>query len=79
MDDNEKKNNEGEGSKTADKDYRQGATEFARRTDTLQTGLSAQREVNANKQDFDRAEELGRSRSKGDLPDDLSGKDFDKR
>ena len=38
------KKNEGEGSKTADKKYREAATDFARRTDTLQTGLEAERE-----------------------------------
>jgi hypothetical protein len=76
--DDSKKNNEGEGSKTADKTYRQGATEFAKRTDTLQTGLAAEREVSRNKQEFERAEKLARSHGTADLPDDLSGKDFDK-
>jgi hypothetical protein len=77
MDDSKK--NEGEGSKTADKDYRSAATEFARRTDTLQAGQQAEREVEADKPQYDQAEKLGRSHSAGDLKDDLSGKDFDKK
>jgi hypothetical protein len=77
MDDS--KRNEGEGSKTADKNYRQGATEFAKRTDTLQVGTQAEREVEADKPQYDQAEKLGRAHSAGDLPDDLSGKDFDKK
>jgi hypothetical protein len=76
MDDSKK--NEGEGSKTADKNYRQGATDYAKRTDTLQVGEQAEREVEKDKAQYDQAEKLGRSHSKGDLKDDLSGKDFDK-
>ena len=77
MDDSKK--NEGEGSKMADKKYRQGATEFAKRTDTLQVGEQAEREVEANKAQYEQAEKLGRSHSAGDLKDDLSGKGFDKK
>jgi len=80
MDDKLKKGeNEGEGSKTADKKYRDAATDFARRTDTLQAGLQAEREVENYKDEFDSAEKAGKSHSAGDLPDDLSGKDFDKK
>ena len=67
--------NEGEGSKTADKNYRDGATSFARQNDTLKTGLAAEREVEMYKDEFDSAEKAGRSHSAGDLPNDLS-KDF---
>jgi hypothetical protein len=77
MDDSKK--NEGEGSKTADAQYRKGATDYAKRTDTLQVGAEAEREVEANKAEYDKAEKLGRSHSAGDLNDDLSGKDFDKK
>jgi hypothetical protein len=90
MDDSKK--NEGEGSKTADKNYRQGATDYAKRTDTLQVGEQAEREaekdksqyeqaereVEKDKSQYEQAEKLGRSHSAGDLKDDLSGKDFDK-
>ena len=45
MGDNEKRPpggpNEGEGSRTADEQYREGATGFAKRTDTLQTAESS--------------------------------------
>ena len=46
MDDKRNPNqNEGEGSKTADKKYRDAASDFAKRTDTVQAGLEAEREV----------------------------------
>ena len=76
--DDKKNPNEGEGSKTADKKYRDAATDFAKRTDTVQQGLQAEREVEQNKAEYDRAEQAGRSHSKGELKDDLSGDDFDK-
>jgi len=79
MDDNELNKNEGEGSKSADKKYRDQATDFAKRTDTVQTGLEAEREVEQRKDEFDQAEKAGRSHSKGELPNDVSGSDFDKR
>ena len=52
--------NEGEGSKTADKQYRQSATEFAKRTDTLQQGREAEREVENYRDEYERAEKSGR-------------------
>ena len=73
------KKNEGEGSKTADKDYREAATDFAKRTDTQKAGLQAEREVESKKSEFDKAEKAGRSHSKGDLPKDLDGSDFEKK
>ena len=76
MDD--KMKNEGEGNKTADKNYRDAATDFAKRTDTLQTGLQAEREVEQQPDEFAKAERDGKSHSAGDLRNDLSGKDFDK-
>lgn len=77
--DDKKNLNEGEGSKTADKNYRDAATEFARRSDTLQTGLQAEREVERNKGEYDRAEQAGRAHSKGELEKDMTGEDFDKK
>jgi hypothetical protein len=71
--------NEGEGSKTADKKYREEATEFAKRTDTLQTGLQAEREVESSKDEYAKAEKAGRAHSAGELPKDLTGEDFDKK
>ena len=79
MDDKRNPNqNEGEGSKTADKKYRDAATEFAKRTDTVQAGREAEREVDGDAGELKRAEQAGRSKSKGDLPRDLDGSDFDK-
>ena len=78
MDENQRDKNEGEGNKTADKKYREQATDFAKRNDTVQAGLEAERDVEQNKSDFDRAEKEGRSHSKGELPEDVAGSDFDK-
>ena len=83
MDDNENRPqgglNEGEGSKTADKQYRKGATEFAKRTDTLQKGIEAEREVENYRDEYERAEESGKARSAGDLQSDLEGKNDRRR
>ena len=76
--DDKRNQNEGEGSKTADKKYREEATDFAKRTDTEQAGLQAEREVEERKVEFEQAEQARRSRSKGELPNDLDGSDFDR-
>ena len=78
MDENQRDKNEGEGNKSADKKYREQATDFAKRTDTEQAGLQAEREVEERKGEFEQAEQEGRSRSKGELPKDLDGSDFDR-
>jgi hypothetical protein len=78
MDDKKTTRNEGEGNKTADKKYREAASDFAKRTDTVQAGLEAERDVEQHKEDFDRAEQTGRSKSKGELPHDVDGSDFDR-
>ena len=88
MDDSNK--NEGEGSKSADKKYRDAATDFAKRTDTLQSGLQAEREVENYRDEFDRAEKTGRAHSATcrsreaealnfNLRKDISGEDFKKK
>jgi len=71
--------NEGEGNKTADEKYREAATEFAKRTDTVQTGLQAEREVENYRDDYEKAEKVGRAHSAGELPKDLTGEDFEKK
>jgi hypothetical protein len=76
MDD--KNRNEGEGSTTADKKYREAATDFAIRTDTLKAGLDAERDLQQRKGELEKAEQAGRSHSKGELSKDLDGSDFDK-
>lgn len=83
MDDGRKRpqgdSNEGEGSKKADERYRQGAADFARRTDTVQRGIEAESEVENYRDEYEHAEEIGRSRSAGDLETDLEGKNDDRR
>jgi hypothetical protein len=71
--------NQGEGNRTADEQYRKGATEFARRTDTLKKGMEAEREVENYRDEYEHAEEAGRARSAGDLPSDLEGKNDRRR
>jgi hypothetical protein len=71
--------NEGEGSKTADKQYREAATDFAKRTDTLQKGVEAEREVENYRDEYDNAEKAGKSHSAGELESDLGGENDRKR
>ena len=71
--------NEGEGSKTADEQYRKGATEFAKRTDTLQKGIEAEREVDNYRDEYERAQQSGKARSAGDLQSDLEGRNDRRR
>jgi hypothetical protein len=71
--------NEGEGSKTADKHYREAATDFAKRTDTLQRGVEAERDVENYRDEYDRAEKAGKSHSSGDLDSDIKGKNDGRR
>ncbi len=62
--------NEGEGSRTADRDYRQGIEETLRKGHVEQDAERARRDVEANPEEYRRAEEIGRSRSAGEAPDD---------
>lgn len=65
---------EGEGNKTADKRYREGASGFAKGGQAMGKALEAQREVEGNPDEYRRAEESGRAPGKGeDLPADLDG------
>ncbi len=75
----EKNRNEGEGNKTADKKYREAATDFAQRTDTLKVGEQAERDVEKDKAEYDQAEKAGRSHSAGELRKDVTGEDFEKK
>lgn len=77
--DDKRNRNEGEGSKSADKKYRDAASDFAKRNDTVQAGMQAERDVEQRKGEFEEAEQAGRSHSKGELEKDLSGDDFDKK
>ena len=71
--------NEGEGNKTAHAEYRKGATDFAKRTDTLQQGMEAERDVENYRDEYEGAEKAGRSRSARDLESDLEGKNDGRR
>ena len=66
--------NEGEGSKTADKQYREGATKFARSGEALKQAEQAEREVEAKPREYAEAERAGRSHGPKDLKDDLEWK-----
>ncbi|GAC1607779.1 MAG: hypothetical protein NVS4B10_22940 [Myxococcales bacterium] len=72
---------EGEGNKTADKQYREAATTFARGGEAMKKGLEAQRDLESNPEQFKDAEARGRAPagSGDDLPNDISGKSFEKK
>ena len=57
--------NEGEGSRSADEQYRQGATDFPKRTDTVPRGMEAEREVENYRDEYERAEKTGSVRGDG--------------
>ena len=63
--------NEGEGSRTADRIYRKGVEEHLRRANVREEAERAAREVEERPEEFRRAEEEGKARSAGDLPEDL--------
>jgi hypothetical protein len=63
--------NEGEGSRTADQNYRRGIEEHLRRADVREEAERAAREVEKNPDEYRRAEQEGKARSAGDLPEDL--------
>jgi hypothetical protein len=62
--------NEGEGSRSADRAYRDAATRFSVTHDTAAIAEQAAREVEASPHEYDDAENEGLSRSAGDLPQD---------
>jgi hypothetical protein len=72
---------EGEGNKTADKQYREAATSYARSGEAMKKALEAERDLEKSPEEYKRAEERGRAPAGGDedLPDDISGKSFDKK
>jgi hypothetical protein len=63
--------NEGEGSRTADQHYRGGVEETVKRGHVAEDAERARRDVEANPDEFRRAEEQGRERSAGEAPGDL--------
>jgi hypothetical protein len=63
--------NEGEGSRSAAEGYRKGLEKHLRRGTTQEEAEKARRDVEANPDEFRRAEEAGKKPSRGDLPQDL--------
>jgi hypothetical protein len=63
--------NEGEGNRTADRNYRAGVKETLERRDVEKETEAARREVESNPEAFKRAEETGRAMSAGEAPGDL--------
>jgi hypothetical protein len=63
--------NEGEGNRTADRNYRKGVEKTVREGHAEQDAEQARREVDANPEEFERAEKEGRSRTAGEAPGDL--------
>jgi hypothetical protein len=66
--------NEGEGNKTADKQYRERASDYAKKHDTMKEATDAERDVENYRDEYERAERAGKSHSAGDTPNDLAGK-----
>ncbi len=62
--------NEGEGSRTADRQYREGVQETVRRGHVEEDAERARRDVDADPEEYRRAEEQGRSRSAGEAAND---------
>jgi hypothetical protein len=63
--------NEGEGSRSAAKRYREGLEEHLRKGKTEQEAEQARRELEERPEELRRAEEEGKKPSRGDLPEDL--------
>jgi Fe2+ or Zn2+ uptake regulation protein len=66
-----KQANEGEGSRSADRNYREGVQETVRRGHVDEDAQRARRDVDANPDEYRRAEQEGRERSAGEAPGDM--------
>jgi hypothetical protein len=64
--------NEGEGSRTAAEGYERGVKETVRKGGVEEAAERARRDVEADPETFQRAEDEGKARSAGDLDADLS-------
>jgi hypothetical protein len=69
--DREGAQNEGEGSRTADRNYRKGVEEHLRRGNVEEEAARAATELDERPDELREAEEEGKRRSAGDLPSDL--------
>ncbi len=65
--------NEGEGSRTAARDYRKGVEEHLRRGNVEEEAERAARDLDEHPEELRRAEEEGKRRSAGELESDLDG------
>ncbi len=68
-----KDENEGEGSRSGDAQYRSGVAEHLRKGHVEQEAEQARREVEASPDEFRKAEEEGKRRSAGELEGDAEG------
>lgn len=64
--------NEGEGSRTADREYREGVARTIREGHVEEDAERARKDVEADPESYRRAEEQGRSRSAGEAPGDVA-------
>ncbi len=66
----EENENEGEGSKSADRAYRRDVDDFLEKEDPSKLARQAQADIERDKDSYDEAERIGKSRSAGDSPAD---------
>jgi hypothetical protein len=62
--------NEGEGSRSADQEYRQGVQEHLEKGHVQDEAETARRDVESSPEEYRKAEEEGKSRSAGEAPGD---------
>lgn len=62
--------NEGEGSKSADRNYRRDVDDFLEKEDPSKLARQAQADIERDRDSYDEAERQGKARSKGDSPAD---------
>jgi hypothetical protein len=67
--------NEGEGSRSADRRYREGVQRTVRQGHAEEDAERARRDVEADPEAFRRAEEEGKRHSAGEAPGDVEGKE----
>jgi hypothetical protein len=71
MAERENPGNEGEGNRTADREYRKGVEEHLKRGEVEEEAERAARDLDEHPDELRKAEEEGKRRSAGDLPSDL--------
>lgn len=65
--------NEGEGSRSGDAQYRAGVAEHLQKADITKEAEEARKDVEANPEEFRKAEEEGKRHSAGELEGDAAG------